>query len=199
MKKLVLLTLIIAVFAGALTSCGGEDTVYYGVAEFSKEHNGIFVNIPNVGLCEIPESGKISSELDGVSRSTVRAGDLIRMNFGKNEDVALMESYPARFSAECEEITICAVDIDVEFEYMGTTPVCYLTEKTPAGISNAVIGDFIAFYEGGDTIDDVYCYGEVYMTFNDGRIVIKLELVNGISEFLSKYPRSFEQKIVEMN
>lgn len=199
MKKLLFLTLVIAVFAGSLTSCGGEDLVYYGVVEFSKEHNILLVNIPNVGLCEMPTSDKISSELDGASRSVLEDGDLIRLNFGEVDDVAIMESYPARFAAECEEITICAEGIDVQFEYMGTTPVCYLTEKTPSGITNARIGDYIAFYEGGESIENVYCYGEVYMTLPDGRIRLKLELVNGISEFLSKYPRAFEQKIVEIN
>ena len=199
MKKLIFLTLIISIFAGSLISCSGDEgLVYYGVAEFSKEHNMLLVNIPSVGRCEIPAAKKISSELDGASRAEIEDGDLIKINFGKVDDVAIMEMYPARFSAVAEEIVITAEDIGVSFEYVGTTPVCYLTEPSTPEISGANIGDYVAFCEGGRGLDNVYCYGEVYMKLNNGKIVVKLELVNGIHEFLSKYPM-LEQKIVKID
>lgn len=197
MKKLLFLTIIIAVLTGALVSCdGGDDVLCYGVVE--QEGNILLVNIPNVGLCEIPEAEKIVSDLDGNNRSVIESGDLIEINFGRGAGVDIMEIYPARFAAAAEKITIRAEDIEVEYEYNGTIPVCYLTQPTPTSISNAVIGDFIAFSEGeGDSADDVYCYGEVYMTLPGGKMVVKLELVNGISDFLSKYPSAFKQSIVE--
>lgn len=199
MKKLIFLTLIISIFAGSLVSCtGDEGLVYYGVAEFKKDYNILLVNIPSVGLCEIPSAKKISSDLDGESRDVIEDGDLIKINFGDVDDVAIMEMYPARFSTVAEEIVITAEDIGVSFEYVGTTPVCYLTQPTPSSLSAANIGDYIAFCEGGRGLDNVYCYGEVYMTLTDGKMVVKLELVNGIPEFLSKYPM-LEQQIVKVD
>ena len=199
MKKLIFLTLVLAIFSCSLISCsGGEGLVYYGVAEFSKEHNMLLVNIPSVGLCEMPTAKKVRSDLDGESRSVIEDGDLIKIDFGNVDDVAIMEMYPARFSAVAEEITVCAEEISVTFEYLGTTPVCYLTQPTPNSLSGANIGDYIAFCEGGSGLDNVYCYGEVYMTLTNGKMVVKLELVNGISEFLSKYPM-LEQQIVKVD
>ena len=201
MKKILFLTLVIAVFTGALTSCGGEDLVYYGVVEHKSDYNIIGVNIPNVGFCEIPEAKKLNADINGrlSNISALEAGDLIKINFGKVSEVAVMECYPARFAASAEEITVYAKNIEVKFEYSGTTPTCKLTQPTPKGLEGAMLGDYVAFYEGGEDIDNVYCYGLVEDSPRDGKITLKLELVNGISEFLSKYPVSFNQKLVNIN
>lgn len=196
MKKALFLTLVIAVFMGSLTSCGGDDLVYYGVATFSKEHNGLFVNIPSVGLCEIPTAKKISSELDGESRDSVKAGDLIRINFGDIKDVAIMECYPARFAKEAEEITVYANNIELASEQFGTSTIYYFTQPLSCSAPDAMMGDLVAFLEEGDRLEEAYCYGEVYM-INNGKMTLKLELINGITEFLAKYPSAFEQKTVK--
>lgn len=196
MKRLLLFTLIIAIFIGSLTSCGGDDLVYHGVVKLDPQSGIVGVDIPNVGFCEIPKAKNISSELDGESRDSVVAGDLISINFGKVEDVAIMECYPARFAAEAVEITVRATEIDLTSELFGTTTIYYLTQPASATAKGANLGDLIAFLEEGDSVEDAYCYGEVYM-INNGKVTLKLELLNGISEFLSKYPSAFEQRVVK--
>ena len=196
MKKILSLMLIIATVFTSLTvlsSCGKDELFYYGVVE--KERNLLLVNIPNIGRCEIPEAKKITTEVNGKRKkiSALEVGDLIRLNFGKIDDVSVLERYPAAFSENCKEITVCAKGIEVEYEYSGTTPVCYLTQSVPASLAGARIGDYIGFFEGGN----LYCTAEVYMTLPDGKLVLRVELFDGISEFLSKYS-SCEQRIINM-
>ena len=200
MKKLLFLTLIVAIFACSLTSCGGKEAVYYGAVMKYDTSGSLAVNIPNIGLCEIPDSAKTVSEIDGKKNKnyTLEEGDLIRITFKDADELAVMESYPARFSMGAEEIVAYSKNVSLEYEiYPGRNPICRVTCPVESMPSGANAGDLIAFCYGGNTdVTEAYCYGNVYMV-HGGKITVELELLNGIEDFLSKYPNSFTMKLVK--
>lgn len=69
-------------------------TRYYGVAQTMEGNDGLFVYIPNVGVCDIPACEK---------QITIEEGDGLIMEF-YTEDVQLMEIYPAKFSIPADDI-----------------------------------------------------------------------------------------------
>lgn len=76
-------------------------TRYYGVAQTVEENDGLFVYIPNVGVCDIPACEK---------QITIEEGDVLIMEF-YTEDVQLMEIYPAKFAIPADDI------LAVEFSF----------------------------------------------------------------------------------
>jgi hypothetical protein len=199
-KRLLSLLLIISLVSLCLASCGGGEAVYYGAVMQYDKSGALAVNIPSIGVCEIPSAKKTVSEFDGKKNNayTLEAGDLVKITFKGADELAVMESYPARFNAEAEEILAYEKGIGLEYEiYPGRNPVCRLTcpiESMPAGANPS---DLIAFCYGGNTdLTSAYCYGIVY-TMHDGKITLEIELANGIEDFLSKYPDSFTLKIVK--
>lgn len=74
---------------------------YYGVVETQEEWDGLLVYVDGVGLCEIPWND---------AESIVKEGDLIHIDF-YNEEVEIMECYPACFSRLAESIGI----VDFQF------------------------------------------------------------------------------------
>ena len=198
MKKIICLIIAIAIFVGALTSCGGDETVYYGAVMKYDQSGSLAVNIPTLGLCEIPSAEKITSDFNGKKNKsyTLEEGDLVRITFKDADELVLMETYPARFSMEASEIVAYAKNVSLEYEiYPGRNPICRLTCPTDSMPAGANAGDLIAFCYGNTDITAAYCYGTVYIV-HDGKITVELELVNGIADFLSKYPDSFTLKIV---
>ena len=197
MKKILILILIIATIIPTATSCGKEDMLYYGVVEYSVEANGVFVNIPEIGLCEIPSAKVITTENSVASRAEVKKGDVIRLNFGKVDGVEIMECYPARFASECEEISVVAEGVSIVYpEY--NRSVIELTQPISQSLSGARTDDLVAFYIGeGEEIEDAYCYGTV-LPSRQGEITMRIELLYGVGDFLSKYPSEFNQKIVDL-
>lgn len=69
-------------------------TTYYGVAQTIEENDGLFVYIPEVGLCDIPS---YKEKLD------IEEGDVLIMDF-YTEEVMIMERYPAAFSIPADSM-----------------------------------------------------------------------------------------------
>ena len=63
-------------------------TIYYGVAQTIEENDGLFVYIPELGVCDIPSC---DNQID------IEEGDVLIMEFN-TEEVQIMERYPAKFA-----------------------------------------------------------------------------------------------------
>ena len=62
--------------------------IYYGVAQTIEESDGLFVYIPEIGVCDIPS---YDEQMD------IEEGDVLIMEFN-TEEVQIMERYPAKFA-----------------------------------------------------------------------------------------------------
>lgn len=105
MKKIcvILLAFVCALFAscdifkGYIPPSQGKMTTYYGVVETMEGNEGLFVNIPSVGLCDIPSYEK--------EQITVQEGDLLMMQFS-SQDVVILERYPACISTPVHHMEV---------------------------------------------------------------------------------------------
>ena len=84
--------------------------IYYGVVETQEEWDGLLVYVDGVGLCEIP--------WNDVGALALKEGDLIQLSF-YNEDVEIMECYPARFSRPAEAIGIVSFQFSLTWGTFG--------------------------------------------------------------------------------
>ncbi len=75
---------------GSMQPC----TTYYGVAQTIENSDGLFVYIPEIGVCDIPS---YKEQID------IEEGDVLVMVF-YTEDVKIMERYPAEFSIPADSM-----------------------------------------------------------------------------------------------
>ena len=68
-------------------------TIYYGVAQTIEESDGLFVYIPELGVCDIPS---YEEQID------IEEGDVLIMEF--NKDVQIWKRYPAEFSIPADSM-----------------------------------------------------------------------------------------------
>ena len=83
-------------------------TTYYGVAQTIEENDGLFVYIPEIGVCDIPA---YDEQMD------IEEGDVLIMEFN-TEEVQIMERYPAGFSIPADSMRA------VEFSFSLTWGIC---------------------------------------------------------------------------
>lgn len=69
-------------------------TIYYGVVQTIEESDGLFVYIPELGVCDIPS---YEEQID------IKEGDVLIMEFN-TKDVKIMERYPAGFSIPADSM-----------------------------------------------------------------------------------------------
>lgn len=69
-------------------------TIYYGVAQTIEENDGLFVYIPELGVCDIPSC---DNQID------IEEGDVLIMEFN-TKDVKIMERYPAAFAIPADSM-----------------------------------------------------------------------------------------------
>lgn len=145
MKKALCLILTF-VFAISLCSCeafgglfGGKDwdahqkqkTVFYGVGDHIEDLNNTCVFIPGVGHVSMPM-------LEDGTTPEFKSGDLIEIVFGENaDDLAIMESFPARFAAKASEITVKPANVKLKMDSNETS----LTLDLPSELEGISEGD----------------------------------------------------------
>ena len=203
MKKLItiILTAVTAALCLGLVGCGDTQnqnpppgTVsYYGIIEKDEASGSLLVNIPGIGLCELPGSS------DGMEINiALKVQDLIRIDFEADE-VAIMECYPARFSTPAKSISVLRENVELSLEdgeYL-------LTVDYTADIKN----DFLAYEKHpGDTVYFIisegipgsgsspsaqklalYCTATVVNT-SRGRLTLKLNLnTHPCHDFLASF------------
>lgn len=113
-KKLLtnsLAVLLMLCMGMSITACDGDIkrgpsttqpcTTYYGVAQTIGDSDGLFVYIPNIGVCDIPTYEK---------QITIEEGDVLIMEFYTKE-VKIMERYPAEFAIPADSM------VAVEFSF----------------------------------------------------------------------------------
>lgn len=198
MKKIIALFLIAAT-ALYLFSCNGTDedkfSCYYGVVTELEGWTEPCVYIPDLGMCEIPsfEEGR-EEELN------LLGGDLIAITF-RGDDIAVMESYPARFGARAYSITVHRQGIEFIREGDGYFLTQDLTEelRLALGEHGKGEGDVLYLIEYGGEINEsgqgvgyqrLYCTATVE-SIVDGRITLALDIPAGSGgSFLSVYASS---------
>ena len=79
-------------------SLGPTPITYYGVAQTLEDNDGLFVYIPEIGVCDIP-----TYERETI---TVQEGDLLLIEFYDPEEVQIMERYPAAFSKSADYMAV---------------------------------------------------------------------------------------------
>ncbi len=83
-------------------------TIYYGVVQTIDEQEGLFVYIPEVGVCDLP------SYKDGQQQDiTIREGDLIRMDFDA-EVVKFLQRYPIAIETPLKSMAVETENIELK-------------------------------------------------------------------------------------
>lgn len=114
MKKIIttILSLLFLLVGVCFVGCGKPQTQvsgrsYYGVVQTLEDNEGLFVYIPEVGVCELP------SYKDGEQQDiTVKEGDLIRMDF-EAEEVEFMERYPVGVKTPVKSMTVAMGNVEL--------------------------------------------------------------------------------------
>lgn len=167
-------------------------TTYYGVVQTIENSDGLFVYIPEVGVCDIP------SYKDGQQQDiTVKEGDLIRMDFDGAE-VEFMERYPIEIKTPVKSMTVGMENVALEQdenEYILTIDYTQAL-KDEFLMYEKDVGDMIycISYQGmAGTVNRpsmqmifIYCTAKIEGIAND-RLSLLLQLDGkSIQEFLNK-------------
>ncbi len=166
---------------------------YYGVVQTLEDYEGLFVYIPEVGVCDLP------SYKDGEQQDiTVKEGDLIRMDFD-GIDVEFMERYPAGIKTPVKSITVEMEGVELEQrekEYILTIDYTQAL-KDEFLMYEKGVGDIIycISFQGMPGKPDVpsmqmifiYCTAKIENIMND-RLSLRLQLgEKSIQEFLNNF------------
>lgn len=196
MKKMISLALSVAMLSLCLAGCDQEGaadekwTTYCGIVERIEFSEGLFVNIPDVGVSEIP-----SYEEGRQENLTIREGDVITMTF-RGEDIAIMESYPARFSEPVYSIEVCRKNFEFLRDGDGYLLTVDYTEQLHDEFREKTRGDTVYLVEIGGTVNDAGCsvgYQRLHCSATiegiaGSRISFRLGIDPGCAqEFLQKY------------
>lgn len=172
-------------------------TVFYGVIAYEEFHNGLCVNIPNVGLCTIPKSENVYSMLNETTDYSylLQCGDLIELTFNhEHKDLAIMESYPGQFSLPATSIVVYAQN--VSFEYLqsidNTDASWKFTQNRTDIFKTSQVGDFVYFIENGGK--NGVAYKKLFASaqigeLNEEKISFYFNNDIKIEEFLKNYSR----------
>ena len=137
MRKIICAFIVLSLSV-ALCSCDGmfdfgndEKIVFYGVGDYVTELENTCVFLVGVGRVSMPE-------LNDGTIPDFKAGDLIEITFtAKGEELAIMESYPARFAARASEIKVISADVKMEYKDDGYR----LVMDIPDNIADVAVGD----------------------------------------------------------
>lgn len=106
-----------------------EDPVYYGVGVHIEELNNTCVFIPKIGHVSMPRTK------DG-KYPEFKAGDVIEITFSPRDDVLIMESFPAGFSADAKEVKVKESNVELTLcdnGYLVTIDVPYTVSEPSVG------------------------------------------------------------------
>ncbi len=146
-----------------------SNEILYGVVtdvEFEGSVRRLLV-VPNIGEIEIPGEAEIVVNVDRESKG-LEAGDLVEITFAPGESVSVLETWPGRFAADAETITVlwqnCVLTYEGDDIYRFSFPASYIDI-------------------GSENIDDVtdtkVC---VYRVREDGTSDIAMEMPNWMWE-----------------
>lgn len=131
-------------------------TIYYGVAQTIEENDGLFVYIPELGVCDIPSC---DNQID------IEEGDVLIMEF--NKDVQIWERYPAEFSIPAYSIRAVEFSFSLTWGIFGHSSY---DSKTGRLVKTDAVGNkedyetthFLTAHEKATIfkiIEDLYIYG----------------------------------------
>ena len=131
-------------------------TIYYGVAQTIEESDGLFVYIPELGVCDIPSC---DNQID------IEEGDVLIMEF--NKDVQIWERYPAEFSIPAYSIRAVEFSFSLTWGIFGHSSY---DSKTGRLVKTDAVGNkedyetthFLTAHEKATIfkiIEDLYIYG----------------------------------------
>ena len=165
--------------------------VYYGIVK--QTDIGLCVEIPTIGLCEIPQAERIYSNFENSPTEEnyhLQDGNLISISFIRPKtSVKVMKSHPAKFSQSANHIAVLEKYLQLESTENGLI----LTQPYREELSNKTIGDTIYFLDVGGKDGKAYvrliCSGEITQ-INSDKVSMLLSIENypdKTAEFLSLY------------
>ena len=144
------------------------NTVYYGVGYHIDDLDNTCVYIPSVGHVAMP------STEDG-SRPNFKAGDLIKITFSGDEDIAILESYPAQFGARAEDVKVADANVGLEWSDEGFL----ITLDVPEDLSGVKEADVLVMKklvtDGDTTLNKDFSRAEV-KGVRDGRMTLSFDV-----------------------
>ena len=162
---------------------------YYGVVQTLDGNEGLFVYIPEVGVCDLP-----SSDI------TIKEGDLLRMDFDGAE-VEFMETHPVKIKTPVKNMTVAMENVELEQdknEYVLT--IDYTQDfKDDVLAREKYVGDTVYFLSsrglpGTNDVPSVemifvYCRATLESTIGSARLSLRLHLEEpcSIKDFLQGF------------
>lgn len=171
---------------------------YSGVIEDVDIEGTIYrlVNIPGQGGVELPEAAKIYSNVEGNEFQGLKHGDLVDITFPEGVEPLIMETFPARFSAEAESIVVKGQSYEVHYMGEGTYRFIIPGEIVPDA-EQVHVGDLVRMFENAEATEPfaegmVVGSGSTIMTYSDGtsreNYDIQVELpTEEVSAFMNKF------------
>lgn len=101
-----------------VTREGDEEYLrYYGVLKEAEIEGTVrkMVTVPGIGDVELPEAEEVSPWFE-TEHFELETGDLVQINFLKDEEVLIEETYPARFSKRAQSVVAIMRSLTLEYE-----------------------------------------------------------------------------------
>lgn len=143
------------------------------------------IRIPGMGDVEIPEAEEISIYFERDEQELL-AGDVVHIAFPKEEEVSLMETYPAGFTADAESIVVmwsgCFLEYRGEDAYRFTFPAGIVPDGT-----EAVAGDMLEISMPGYGVPEILLASTPVLALSEGKegipcltVELKTEEIEGL-------------------
>lgn len=195
MKRLYFIFLFIILSLSCM-SCMIEynDYGFYGVVtnELIGETEQLYINIPNVGIVNIPKASHIQSYVGEVTViSELSEGQLVYIWFdGSKGEVSILESYPGQFNMDATSIDVIEENTSLSNRendyYEFSFPLNHIVDD----YSGLVIGAYVTFVNSlFETVDssytitalqNVYSAEVINLTDNSVTISVSYEYIENV-------------------
>lgn len=162
-------------------------TVYYGFITTMEENDGLYVDIPNHGICQLPsfKNGKVQN-------LTLKENDFIKMEFSE-DSVKFLESHPVQISTPVSNITVIndTTSLKIDGKYHILTIEYTENIKYEIETNNNEVGDTISVWyshsgdSGYDILEEQYCSATIEEIVENS-ITLRLEIPENAHDFLGK-------------
>ncbi|MCM1185428.1 MAG: M56 family metallopeptidase [Lachnoclostridium sp.] len=120
--------------------------VYYGVvtAYTVNDTTWNILMVPGLGELDIPDAESISTYFEREEQELL-PGDLVEITFPAGEEISVLETYPARFSASAESIVVKWSGFSLQHTNTDSYRLTFPSGAFPE-LSGAKAGDMLSFY-----------------------------------------------------
>lgn len=171
-----------------------NQNVYYGVVtrvEIAGSNEQIAVRIPRLGDVALPEAETMETGLEREIEG-IQEGDLLRIVFPAENEIALSETYPASFSGTAERIEIAGEGFAMSYEgadtYRFAVPLDLAAEAEPGDVLHIYYDANENAGQPGETVEEELLASAPVLEVDAEALDIWTELSTDQTElFLSKF------------